>query len=507
MNPPFSRTLAVQAQHNWPLHNTASTRKIEHELQAQLPHHTLMQRAGLASAQLALAVAPHAQTIWIACGPGNNGGDGLEAALQLKQMGKNVAVTYLGDPAHAPADAKVAYQRAVAAGMRFESSPPAQFDLAIDALLGIACHSPPTGQMAHCLDLINQFSGPVVCLDLPSGLLADTGQWLYKPSHALAQERHTLSFLTLKPGLFTADGRDAAGRVWFNTLVAERTTNEPEQAVLQGATKLSSRHLQHNTHKGNFGDVHLIGGANGMVGAAVLAANAALQSGAGRVYVGLLDEQAQTSISASHPCLMVRAWRDLPRHADAVVCGCGGGSQIAQALGVLLGQSQRLVLDADALNALSADAQLQTLLAHRVGKQYATVLTPHPLEAARLLGCSTVEIQSNRLFHAQSLADKMQCVVVLKGSGSVVAAPNAIPVINPTGNALLSTAGTGDVLAGLIGARLAQGQEAMQAACSAVFDHGLRADQWLAQRLNDPQGSGFGGFDAAQLAASLRFIA
>jgi hydroxyethylthiazole kinase-like uncharacterized protein yjeF len=490
------RTVAVHADRDWPLFNTASTRTIESHCQAQLPEHSLMQRAGLASAQLALAIAPHAQTIWIACGPGNNGGDGLEAAIHLKQWGKQVVVTCTSNYAHAPADAQAAYRRAQAASVNFQDQAPQAFDLVIDALLGIGCHAKAEGQMALWLDIMNAHPAPVLSLDVPSTLLADTGEWLNKPSRAQRRSRHTLSFLTLKPGLFTADGRDAAGQVWFNALVESKTLPDlPAQSVLQGTPASRWQRLDHNTHKGNFGDVHVVGGANGMVGASLLAAQAALHGGAGRVYLGLLDIAAQNSVTAMHPSLMVRDWRDLPAKAQAVVCGCGGGSDIKQPLPALLSNAECLVLDADALNAVAQDVQLQTLLKQRSHKKRATVLTPHPLEAARLLQCTTQEIQSNRLLHAQALADQMQCVVVLKGSGSVIASPQDTPVINPTGNALLATAGTGDVLAGLIGARLAQGHPVFEAACSAVFDHGLCAEKW-------PQDAAT--FDAAQLAACLR---
>ena len=495
MTPQVSRSIAIQANQHWPLHSVAATRAMEAQLQAQLPTHTLMQRAGLASAQLALAIAPHAQNIWIACGPGNNGGDGLEAAIHLTRWGKQVAVNCVSDFTSASKDAQKAYQRAQAAGVTFQDQAPSHFDLAIDALLGIGGHSRPTGLMAQWLDLMLDTDAPVLCLDVPSALMADTGQWLHKPLRARASQRHTLSFLTLKPGMFTADGRDAAGTIWFNPL-GQAWPHAPAQAVLQSHTSTRSRLLTHNTHKGHFGDVQVVGGANGMTGAAVLAGIAALHAGAGRVFLGLFDHTAQASISAAHPCLMVRDWQDLPTlTTQTVVCGCGGGNSVQQALPTLLSKAAHLVLDADALNALAQDTQLQTLLTHRNAKQRPTVLTPHPLEAARLLGLSTSEVQANRLLHAQTLADRFQCVVVLKGAGSIIASPNTTPVINPTGNALLATAGTGDVLAGLIGARLAQGQSAWEAACSAVFDHGLCAEKWPHDAAT---------LDAAQLAACLR---
>jgi hydroxyethylthiazole kinase-like uncharacterized protein yjeF len=159
-----------------------------------------------------------------------------------------------------------------------------------------------------------------------------------------------------------------------------------------------------------------------------------------------------------------------------VVCGCGGGEAVRAVLPRVLAQAPRLVLDADALNAVADTPSLAQPLAERAQRGHTTVLTPHPLEAARLLGSSREAVQADRLAAAQALADRWGCVVLLKGSGSVIAAPGAAPRINPTGNARLATAGTGDVLAGLVGARLAAGQAAAQAAADAAFVHGQAAD-------------------------------
>jgi hydroxyethylthiazole kinase-like uncharacterized protein yjeF len=175
---------------------------------------------------------------------------------------------------------------------------------------------------------------------------------------------------------------------------------------------------------------------------------------------------------------MLRAWQSLDLTAMTVACGCGGEEAVRVALPKVLATARALVLDADALNAIANDAQLQAQLAARAGRGRPTVLTPHPLEAARLLGRTTAQIQSDRLSAAGELARRFSCVVVLKGSGSITAAPEQVPVINFTGNARLATAGTGDVLAGMIAARLAQGEEPLQAACAAVHAHGALADHW-----------------------------
>ena len=486
-----------------PLFDLAATRRIEATAQAALPPHTLMQRAGLATARLALALAPHARTVWVACGPGNNGGDGLEAAMHLQGWGLHPAVTWLGDEAHLPADARASLQRARAAGVGFADAPPplGPHDLAIDALLGIGATRAPSGRMADWLRQLRHGPATLLALDVPSGLDADTGclhdsdathsiavgassacaggRFDTQPPHGA---RHTLSLLTRKPGLFTAQGRDACGTLWFDDLGVDPGEVAPT-AWLNAPPTLAPR--PHDSHKGRFGDVAVIGGASdtaqgtAMTGAALLAAAAALHAGAGRVYVGPLGATAPT-FDPVRPELMFRPPDRLPLAQLTVVCGCGGGDAVRAVLPAVLAQAPRLVLDADALNAIAQDAALQQALAARAGRGQSSVLTPHPLEAARLLGGDVRQVQADRLRAAQALAGRLECTVVLKGSGSVIAAPGQTPRLNATGNARLATPGSGDVLAGLIGARLAGGRPALEAACDAVHQHGALADAWPA---------------------------
>ena len=487
-------TQHIRSQSQWPLHTVAQTRTIEHQAQANLPAYTLMQRAGLATAQLALAIAPHAQKIWIACGPGNNGGDGLEAAVHLHTWGKQPVVTWLGQPEHCPTDARHAWQRAKEAGVTFSDHPPEHFDLAIDALLGIGTQRAPEGVMAQSLEILQRTLQPVLCVDIPTGLHADSGICLSPtPAQSANTQRHTLSLLTLKTGLFTAQGRDAVGDVWFNDLGIHDGQTHNATAWLQ-QTKPTDDQRPHSSHKGSFGDVCILGGAQGMSGAAMLAGIAALHGGAGRVLVGLLDTTAR-HIGATYPPLMVRDASHLNLANAAVVCGCGGGNDIHAFMPHALSTSQKLVIDADALNAIARDTSLQRLLVQRNTRGKPTVLTPHPLEAARLLQCTTQEVQSDRLLAAQKLANAFQCVVVLKGSGSIIASQHHTPVINGSGNALLATAGTGDVLAGLIGAYIARHDDIFDATCQAVWTHGHVADTW-------PRSGP--ALDAAALAASVR---
>ncbi|QLA80557.1 NAD(P)H-hydrate dehydratase [Acidovorax sp. JMULE5] len=492
----------ITAHQPHPLFNTAATRRLEKTAAAALPTHTLMQRAGLAVAQLAQALAPHARTVWIACGPGNNGGDGLEAAMHLQRSGRKVVVTWLGQPDTAPADARASWQRARDAGVVWADTAPGDLganDLCIDALLGIGVssspHSPartPDARLQACLQALHRSPAPVLAVDLPSGLDADTGQFAaglaphtppHRHPHAPAA-RHTLSLLTLKPGLFTAAGRDAAGQVWLDDLGID-PGHEPPNAWLSGPALPALR--AHASHKGSYGDVAVVGGEGlaergmGMAGAALLAASAALHSGAGRVLVALLDN-GQQQLDPQQPELMFRSFEALALEQLTVVCGCGGGQAIARVLPEVITRAARLVLDADALNTIATQAALHALVVARGQHGQPTVLTPHPLEAARLLGLTTAEVQANRLCAAQQLADQFNCVAVLKGSGTVIAAPDRVPAINPTGNARLATAGTGDVLAGMVGAHLAAGASALRAASEAVYQHGQAADDWPARQ-------------------------
>lgn len=221
-----------------------------------------------------------------------------------------------------------------------------------------------------------------------------------------------------------------------------------------------------------------------MSGAPLLAARAALRAGAGRVYLSPLDPTTLAPPPA-WPELMLRprAWEAAPGVLDrcTVVCGCGGGNAVAAALPALLRHAARLVLDADALNALAADAALGALLESRGRRGAPTVLTPHPLEAARLLGADTARVQSDRIGAARELASRFGAVVLLKGSGSVVARDEGAPWINLAGNALLATPGSGDVLAGWIGGDWsARGDSgaAWNATRHAVWRHGAAADRW-----------------------------
>lgn len=486
----------ISSAHSEPLHSVAATRDLERQAAAGLPPHTLMQRAGLSVARLALALAPHAQHIWIACGPGNNGGDGFEAAMHLHRWGKKVTVTWTGLPAgktRLPTDAQASRERALAAGVPMTAQPPRDVDFCIDALLGIGgtldASREGTALMLDWLARMRDSGVPRLAVDVPTGLDADTGfatQLIADTQCGIwAGGLFTLSLLTLKPGLFTAHGRDCAGQVWFDDLGAGSQPGSSDAWLLGAdqATQAARLASAHASHKGTFGDVAVLGGESTahshMAGAALLAARAALHAGAGRVFVALLGSPA-LAVDSQQPELMFRTPEALELARQVVVCGCGGGDAVRAVLPRVLSSAPRLVLDADALNAIAGDTQLQTQLAARHRRGYSTVMTPHPLEAARLAGITSKEVQADRLAIARQLAGRFQCVVVLKGSGTVIAAPGRPSAINSSGNALLATAGTGDVLAGMLGAAMAGGLNAFEAACGAVFAHGRIADEWPA---------------------------
>jgi hydroxyethylthiazole kinase-like uncharacterized protein yjeF len=253
----------------------------------------------------------------------------------------------------------------------------------------------------------------------------------------------------------------------------------------------------HNSHKGSFGDAIIVGGAHGMTGAPLLAARAAAFSGAGRVYAAFLGEAPASD--TQHPELMCRTAQNMEFSVATVVAGPGLGTSTAalELLRKILTTSSRLVLDADALNLIAAHPDLQQQVRQRAEN---TLMTPHPLESARLLGTSASAVQSDRIAAARELAVRFQAVAVLKGSGTIIASPRQEAVINITGNPGLATAGSGDVLAGICGALLAQNWPAWQAALGAVWMHGRAADV-LVER-----GIGPIGLTAGELIPAVRQI-
>ena len=484
------------------LFDVAQTRQLENLATSRIGSGpSLMAQAGLSVAKLAMAIKPCATCFWIFCGPGNNGGDGLEAATHLHQWGQQVRVVLWQPSATRPLDAAQALSKVKALGISIQATLPAQgavsrHDLCIDAMLGIGLRSSTTEaheaatleaeQALHSwIHSIYQLGADVLAVDTPSGLNANTGQ--FQNTKVVPQDiqaQHTLQLLTAKPGCMTAHGRDACGTLWLDTLGCEDL-----QQSLNPAAQLNSRlqtpvKRQHASHKGSFGDVTVIGGeavavrGMGMTGAVDLAASAALHAGAGRVMACFLTDDLKSNQARPRLAeIMQREFSALKLQSGVIVCGCGGGVTVRKVLPQVLQQSLQLVLDADALNAISQDPWLRELLRQRATQNKHTVITPHPLEAARLLSSDSGSVQHDRLSAAQTLAHDLKCTVVLKGSGTVIAKSGEVPAVNYTGNARLATGGTGDVLAGLLGARMAQGLSEFEAACAAVFEHGLAADE------------------------------
>ena len=477
--------------HAQPILRPQDVRRLESELQTLSPK-PLMQSAGLACAQLALAIAPHARRIWVAAGPGNNGGDGLQAALHLHQWGKEVLVSLADSPVLGPDDAQAALQRALQAGVRIQPGVPTEWlgqmdaqDLCIDALLGIGATRPLNMEMQNWVQAMQDCAAQVLAIDVPTGLNPRSGQWLGCDSGDTLNARadHTLSLIAVQAGLLMGHGRDASGQIWLDNLGYESHQHSVPTLAWLNAPFVAT-HKQHASHKGSHGDVAVIGGESmathgmGMTGAAILAATAALHAGTGRVILSMLSH---SDYNNAPPDVMQRDFKRLELEKLYVVCGCGGGKAVEEVLLEVLQRSAHLVLDADGLNAVAQDRSLQHALRQRANLPsalQATILTPHPLEAARLLGCTTGQVQNDRLQAALELAERFQCSVVLKGSGTLIAAPGHTPRINITGNGRLAIGGTGDVLAGLVGARMAQGQSAFDAACTAVAQHGQLADDW-----------------------------
>lgn len=489
-----------------PLYTVADIRAIERAAAATLPPGALMQRAGQSGANAALDLLPISTAqarVLVLAGPGDNGGDALEAAAHLSFTGARVTLIHYppADPDAASAERQAALARAQSSEARFRAADDADiggtdWNLVIDGLFGIGLKRPLGGALRTLVDSVNQLRCSVLALDVPSGLDADTGR-VVGPDGVAIRATHTISFIGNKPGLHTCDGRDYAGLVDVARLEIDASHFAPATLHLNDV-KFFARHLRarrHNTHKGSYGSVAVIGGAQGMRGAPILAARAALHSGAGRVQTLFVDEPL--AADPGQPELMCRAARDFDLNQATLVIGPGLGTSTAahSLLAGAIASSSALVADADALNLLAADGALQHALAQRAAP---VVLTPHPLEAARLLGAGIEAVQADRLTAARTLASRLRAVVVLKGSGTVIAAPDGDAVINNTGNPALATAGTGDVLAGLCGALLAQGWPHWEAALAAVWLHGMAADVLVTE------GCGPIGLTAGELIAAIR---
>lgn len=478
----------------------AELRKIEaqHDSVAASRSFSLMELAGSAAARTAQNLCAADAAVLVCAGPGNNGGDAFVLARELHRRGKAVVVHFPGNAAALPTDARVAHRRCIDDGITMhESVPEGNFGLVVDGLFGIGLTRPIEGKYADLIARINAFAGPVLALDIPSGLDADTGNIL----GCAVRASHTITFIAAKPGLYTLAGPDHCGRIQLETL--KLNVAPGSGAVLSLADYGHClRPRQHNSHKGSNGSLAVIGGAEGMLGAAILAARAGLHLGAGRVFVGTL---APIAIDPGQPELMMRNVASAVEHGTALVIGPGLGLS-NDALEIIrrtistnwqnsAHQAPPLLLDADALTLIGA----HPVLAKNIARYPAPLLlTPHPAEAARLLQCETDEIQADRVGASLRLARRFHAVVALKGCGTVVAHFDGRWRINTRGNPGLASGGTGDVLAGMTGALLAQGWPAWEALGAAVQLHGAAAECCV------QQGSGPIGLTASEIIGPAR---
>jgi hydroxyethylthiazole kinase-like uncharacterized protein yjeF len=463
-----------------PILRTAELRVVEDSARGA----PLMERAGLAAAQVARTmVGERGGTVLVLAGPGNNGGDAFVVARWLRSWFHEVAVVFAADPQRLPADAADAYRAFRATGGDTVERIPPRWSgpLVIDGLFGIGLARPLSAEYAALVAQANALGAPILALDVPSGLSAETGA---APGAAI-RAAATATFIALKPGLLTGDGVDLCGEVSVHALELPPQSLESARghrldwAPLAGALPEILVRRERNVHKGTFGTLAIIGGAEGMTGAPVLAARAASRAGAGKAIIGFAARE-HPAVDWSAPELMLRsASAVLSAPFDAAVVGPGlsTGASAAELLIRVLASPAPLVIDADALTLIAGEPAVAAALAARTAP---ALLTPHPAEAARLLGTDTAAVQYDRLGAAQAIATRLRAHVVLKGAGSVLAHPDGDWDINASGSSALSTAGSGDVLAGLAGALLAQGLDAKSALRYAVCLHGAAADALVA---------------------------
>ena len=440
----------------------------------------LMQRAGMAVFKHILQhYRKHAVTVF--CGSGNNGGDGYVIATLAKEKGIAVQLIHLKQPQQLKGNAKRAYEIANKAGVTMvDFSPEMVLEdcIIVDALIGTGLKGSVRGTYCDAIELINNSNLVVVAVDLPSGLNADTGD----VENICVKAQTTICFIGLKQGLFTNHGPDYCGKIVYQDL-AEKSTIFDEIPPVAIKLQLSSllRHLkprQASSHKNNYGHVIVVGGDYGYAGASLLAAEAALRTGAGLVSVATRQEHIST-IVARRPEIMAHAvdsseaLQTLVKKASVLIIGPGLGQSLWSRimLNCALKADIPSILDADALNLIAREQiQLNTM-------NHPYVLTPHPKEAARLLNVETSQIQKDRFSAVKKMAKKYHAQVLLKGAGSLVCvSANSTIGVCTAGNPGMATGGMGDVLSGIIGGLLAQGVNQNHCLALATCLHAEAAD-------------------------------
>ena len=442
----------------------------------QLGADTLMKRAGAAAAELIMKRLEDAgveqRRVTLLVGPGNNGGDALACACELREKGAVVNVVLPGGRRPTSALALAQLERWTQAGDTTYDDPymTEKADCVVDGLFGTGLAKPITGDYLDAVLWFNERQALKVSLDIPSGLNPVTGHWT--GSYPGCSADVTITFLCVKSGLYMCEGADAAGEIVLNELDVSVPLS-PLSVIGTDEFPRVLRPRVKNSHKGDYGSVAVIGGTDGMIGASILAARAALISGAGRVTLECRAEHAP-HVDMVYPEIMFATKPVNLEDFDAIVLGCGLGTSAEAKARVIeaLNCQKPLILDADALNIIAADIKLQDMV---LARRAPTVLTPHPGEAARLLRRDTAGVTADRVAACRELAVQTGAIVVLKGAGTVISMRSSRTWINPTGSPMLATGGSGDVLAGMIGAMFAQGYDMVESVLAAVYFHGLSA--------------------------------
>lgn len=443
----------------------------------QLGAGTLMKRAGAAAAELIMKRLEDAgveqRRVTLLVGPGNNGGDALACACELREKGAVVNVVLPGGRRPTSALALAQLERWTQAGGTTYDDPymTEKADCVVDGLFGTGLAKPITGDYLDAVLWFNERQALKVSLDIPSGLNPVTGHWT--GSYPGCSADVTITFLCVKSGLYMCEGADAAGEIVLNELDVSVPLS-PLSVIGTDEFPRVLRPRVKNSHKGDYGSVAVIGGTDGMIGASILAARAALISGAGRVTLECRAEHAP-HVDMVYPEIMFATKPVNLEDFDAIVLGCGLGTSAEAKARVIeaLNCQKPLILDADALNIIAADIKLQDMV---LARRAPTVLTPHPGEAARLLRRDTAGVTADRVAACRELAVQTGAIVVLKGAGTVISMRSSRTWINPTGSPMLATGGSGDVLAGMIGAMFAQGYDMVESVLAAVYFHGLSAE-------------------------------
>ena len=441
-----------------------------------IPSYSLMTRAGEAAFRLLRTRWPSAERIAVLCGPGNNGGDGYVVARLALAAGLNVQVVALSDPSGLKGDARRAWQDLVAAGggtVPWQDAALGSAEVVIDAIFGTGLDRPMPREYLERIEVLNAAHRPVLAIDVPSGLDSDRGQ----PLTAAVQADCCISFVGLKIGLFVGKGPNCAGQLFFDGLgvpPAPPDIGPPiaERMLDSSILRLLPRRAR-TAHKGDHGHVLIVGGGLGMPGAARLAGEACLRAGAGLVTVATRAANVP-AIVAGRPELICHGVEDttaidpLVERADAIALGPGLGQDAwaRAAFERVVASGRPLLIDADAL----------TLLAGRPTRRDDWVLTPHPGEAARLLGVDAAVVQRDRLEALRSLVERFGGVVALKGAGTLVGERDRIPALCDRGNPGMGVAGMGDVLTGIIAGFWAQTRQLYESVCVGVLVHALAGD-------------------------------